>query len=206
MKIIEKVTDLDEGMKYLSKVEPAFAEAYQKTGELPLRRRPEGFATLLDAIVSQQLSVASANAIKTKLKAIDGYEPARIAKLTDDELRGAGLSRQKIRYARALAEADLPYTGFCSMSDAEVSEKLIAVIGIGQWTADIYLMFALGRADAFATGDLALQESARILLNLESRPTPKEFATLSEPWRPWRSVAARLLWSYYHIARKREGI
>ncbi len=204
--VITCSADLKRGMSYLAKVEPRFARAYGETGPLPLRLHPEGFATLLDAIISQQLSVASAKSIKEKMKSIGAYDATRLMTLSDDDLRAAGMSRPKVRYARALAEADLPYARFREMSDDEVSNALTAVLGIGQWSADIYLKFALGRADAFATGDLALQESARIIFDLETRPGAKELEALAENWRPWRSVAARLLWSYYHIAKKREGI
>ncbi|MDF1737964.1 MAG: hypothetical protein P1U86_02300 [Verrucomicrobiales bacterium] len=204
--IITCAADLEEGMKHLAKVEPRFAKAYEETGPLPLRLHPEGFATVLDAIISQQLSVASASSIKEKMKAIGAYDAKQLLALSDDDLRAAGMSRPKVRYARALAEADLPYEQFRDMSDVEVTRTLTGVLGIGQWSADIYLKFALGRADAFATGDLALQESARIILDLETRPNAKELGALAENWRPWRSVAARLLWSYYHIAKKREGI
>ncbi len=204
--IIKNEADLERGMKHLASVEPRFAKTYEETGPLPLRLRAEGFATVLDAIISQQLSVASASAIKERMKAIGAYEAELLITLSDDDLRTAGMSRQKVRYARALAEADLPYAQFRTMSDDEVTSALTAVLGIGQWTADIYLKFALGRADAFATGDLALQESARIVLDLETRPTAKELEALAENWRPWRSVAARLLWDYYQIAKEREGI
>lgn len=204
--IIRNKTDLDRGMRYLAKVEPRFAAARKETGPLPLRLRPEGFATVLDAIISQQLSVASANSIKERMKTVGAYEAVKLMSLSDDDLRAAGMSRQKVRYARALADADLPYAKFRKMSDDEVNRALTAVLGVGQWTADIYLKFALGRADAFATGDLALQESARILLDLKTRPTAKELESLAESWRPWRSVAARLLWGYYSIAKEREGI
>jgi DNA-3-methyladenine glycosylase II len=206
MTTIKNTADLERGMIHLAQVEPQFASAYEETGPLPLRLRPEGFATLLDAIISQQLSVASASSIKKKMKSIAAFEPENLGTLSDEDLRAAGMSAQKTRYARALAEANLPYEQFRRMSDAEVISALTAVLGIGQWTADIYLKFALGRADAFACGDLALQESAKILLGLEKRPTAKALETLAEKWRPWRSVAARLLWSYYHIAKEREGI
>lgn len=204
--IITTEADLERGMDHLATVEPRFAAAREETGPLPLRHHPEGFSTLLDAIIGQQLSVASASAIKERMRAIGAYEAPKLLSLSDDELRTAGMSRQKVKYARALAGADLPYAQFRKMSDEEVTRALTAVLGIGQWTADIYLKFALRRADAFATGDLALQESARIVLELPKRPTAKELAMLAENWRPWRAVAARLLWSYYRIAKKREGV
>ncbi len=204
--IIKNEADLERGMEHLSKVEPRFSAVRKETGPLPMLSRPEGFGTVLDAIIGQQLSVASASAIRERMRDIGAYEPIQLMSLSDDELRSAGMSRQKVRYARALAEADLPYVQFRQMSDAEVTRALTAVLGVGQWTADIYLKFALARADAFATGDLALQESARLILDLPARPTAKELASLAENWRPWRSVAARLLWSYYSLAKERDGI
>ena len=182
--IIKTKADLDRGMRYLARVEPRFASARKETGPLPLRLRPEGFATVLDAIISQQLSVASANSIKVRMKTVGAYDSATLMELSEDELRSAGMSRQKVRYARALAEANLPYHQFQKMSDQEVTRALTAVVGIGQWTADIYLKFALGRADAFATGDLALQESARILLEHKARPTAKELESLAKTGAP----------------------
>lgn len=203
---IETENDLETGMKFLVKAEPGFKAIYLQTGPLPLRLRDEGFAALLSAIISQQLSVASATAIKGRLKDIGGFEPETLLKLKDNELRTVGMSAQKTRYARALAEADLPYKAFRKYDNEEVIASLTAVTGIGRWTADIYLMFSLGRADAFASGDLALQESAKVVFDLPDRPTAKQLETMSQKWSPWRSVAARLLWSYYQVVKDREGI
>ena len=117
-----------------------------------------------------------------------------------------GLSRQKVRYARALAEARINFKSLRTKSTAEVVEKLTQVPGIGVWTAEIYAMFSLGRADVFAAGDLALQESGRLLFELNERPTEKEIRRMAENWSPWRAVAARLLWAYYGYIKKREGV
>lgn len=173
---------------------------------MPLRRRQDGFAALLDAIVSQQVSVAAADAIWNRLKAAGLTTPARLLAAPDEELRGCGLSRQKIRYARALAEARLPYGALRAAPTDDVIAELVAVPGIGRWTAEIYAMFSLGRADVFAPGDLALQESARLLFGLDNRPTERQLREMAAPWSPWRSVAARLLWAYYRVAKTREGI
>ena len=124
----------------------------------------------------------------------------------DDELRAVGLSRQKVRYARALAEARINFKSLRTKSTIEVVEKLTQVPGIGVWTAEIYAMFSLGRADVFAAGDLALQESGRLLFELNERPTEKEIRRMAENWSPWRAVAARLLWAYYGCIKKREGV
>ena len=124
----------------------------------------------------------------------------------DEELRAVGLSRQKVRYARALAEANINFKSLRSVSTSEVVKKLTQVPGIGVWTAEIYAMFSLGRADVFAAGDLALQESGRILFELKERPTERQIRLMAESWSPWRAVAARLLWAYYAYTKKREGV
>ena len=171
-----------------------------------MRLRKDGFAALLDAIVSQQVSVAAADAIWRKLKAARLTGPRKILTASDEELRAAGLSRQKARYARALAQARIDYNSLRHIATADVIETLTEVPGIGRWTAEIYAMFSLGRADVFAPGDLALQESARILFERDTRPTEKELRAMSEDWSPWRAVAARLLWAYYRVAKDREGV
>jgi DNA-3-methyladenine glycosylase II len=129
-----------------------------------------------------------------------------ILSASDDDLRACGLSRQKARYARALAEADLDYGALRHLPTETVVTTLVAVPGIGRWTAEIYAMFSLGRADVFAPADLALQEAARILFELEARPTERALREMAADWSPWRSVAARLLWAYYRVAKQREGL
>ncbi len=195
-----------EGALWLAEAEPRFAQALALTGPLPLRRRKDGFEALLSAIVSQQVSVAAGDAIWRRLKAAGLTGPRRIARATDEELRACGLSRQKVRYARALSEARLPYRTLREAPSEDVVAALVGVPGIGRWTAEIYVMFALGRADVFAPADLALQESARLLFDLEARPGEKELRVMAAAWSPWRGVAARLLWSYYRVAKDREGI
>ncbi|MEL6219064.1 MAG: DNA-3-methyladenine glycosylase [Pseudomonadota bacterium] len=205
-RLIESNADVEEGCDWLAALDPRFAEARTLAGPLPLRRSPAGFATLLKAICSQQLSVASAAAVWRRLEAAGAACPKTIHSLDDETLRGCGLSRPKLRYARALAEADLDYSALATMPEEDAIATLTAVKGIGAWTAEIYLMFAIGRADVFAPGDLALQEAARILFNLETRPTEKALRQQAEGWSPWRAVAARLLWAYYRQAKSREGV
>lgn len=195
-----------EGAEWLARTEPRFAHALEQTGDLPLRCRPDGFAQLLSAIVSQQVSVASARAIWAKLEEAGAVTPGAVLRLDQDALRDLGLSRQKARYACALAEAGIDYDALRHASNDEVIKTLTAVTGIGVWTAEIYAMFSLGRADVFAPGDLALQESARVLFDLPERPKEKPLRQMAEAWSPWRSVAARALWAYYHVAKDREGI
>ena len=195
-----------EGAAWLALRSPQFAQALDAVGTLPLRRRDGGFAALFDAIVSQQVSVASAKAIWARLAAAGLTEAAGVMAATDDELRACGLSRQKIRYGRALAQAGIAFDQLPMLPDDEVIAILVAVPGIGRWTAEIYAMFSLGRADVFAPGDLALQEAARVLFGLDARPTERQFRLMAEDWSPWRAVAARLLWAYYHVVKSREGI
>jgi len=194
-----------EGAAWLAAQEPRFAQALVLTGPLPLRRRPDGFAALLDAIISQQVSVASASAVWRRLEGAGLTEAAALAAAPDDALRACGLSRQKMRYSRALAQAGLDYAALRDAPDAEVIATLVALPGIGRWTAEIYAMFSLGRADVFAPGDLALQEGVRRLFDLSERPPEKALRQMAEAWSPWRGVAARLLWAYYQHATQREG-
>lgn len=205
-RIIETPECVAEGAAHLARVEPRFAHALNLTGPLPLRRRRDGFAALLDAIVSQQVSVAAADAIWGRMKAAGLTGPRKIMWASDDDLRACGLSRQKIRYARALASARIDYAALRHAPDEEVIATLVEVPGIGRWTAEIYAMFSLGRADVFAPGDLALQESARILFDLPDRPSERTLREMAQGWSPWRGVAARALWAYYRVAKEREGI
>jgi len=194
-----------EGAAFLAALDPRFGDALQQSGPLPLRLKPDGFGSLLDAIVSQQVSVAAASAIWNRLENAQLTTPTAIAAATDDQLRACGLSRPKQRYARALADARLDYAGLRDTSSEQVIETLVALPGIGPWTAEIYAMFSLGRADVFAPGDLALQEAARQLFDLPDRPSEKQLREMSAAWQPWRSVAARLLWAYYRVIKQREG-
>ena len=205
-RIIETPACVAEGATFLAEVEPRFARALELTGPLPLRLRKDGYAALLDAIVSQQVSVAAADAIWGRLKAAGLTGPRKIMWASDDALRACGMSRQKIRYARELAASGIRFPTLRAAPTDEVIETLIEVPGIGRWTAEIYAMFSLGRADVFAPGDLALQEAARIIFEMEERPTEKALRDQSEAWSPWRGVAARLLWAYYRVAKEREGI
>ncbi len=205
-RIIETPECVIEGADWLREACPRMAFAMDQTGPLPLRRRPDGFEQLLSAIVSQQVSVASANAIWKRMKEARLTGPRKIMWATDNDLRAAGLSRQKMRYARAMAEARIDFKALRIAADDEVIAVLTEVSGIGVWTAEIYAMFSLGRADVFAHGDLALQEAARVLYNLPDRPKEKEMRAIAEAWSPWRSVAARVLWAYYRVAKDREGI
>ena len=205
-RIITAPACVSEGAQWLAASDLRFAKALEVTGTLPLRRRPDGFAQLLSAIVSQQVSVAAASAIWGRLRDARLTGPRKIQGASDEALRAAGLSRQKIRYARALSEARINYAALRDAPSDAVIATLTEVPGIGVWTAEIYAMFSLGRADVFAPGDLALQEAARILFELPERPSERALRQMAEDWSPWRAVAARLLWAYYKIAKQREGI
>ncbi len=205
-RIIETGADVAEGAAWLAAQDRRFAAALEQTGPLPLRRRPEGFAQLFWVIVGQQVSTASAAAIWKRIEAAGFSDQEAVASAQPDRLRALGLSRQKAGYALALARAGIDYDALRDLPDEAVVARLIEVPGVGRWTAEIYAMFSLGRADVFASGDLALQEATRILFERPARPRAAEMHRLAARWSPWRGVAARLLWAYYRVATKREGI
>ncbi len=204
--ILTSETQIAEAAAELAAREAVFAQALQTLGSLPLRRVDDGFLALRDSIVGQQVSVASARAIRTRLDTAGFALQDAVAAANDEALRACGLSRQKIRYLSALAQARLDYAALREMPNEAVIATLVELPGIGRWTAEMYLMFALGRADVFAPDDLALAEAARMLFDLPDRPRPKPFAAMAELWAPWRAVAARLLWAYYAQTKRREGV
>jgi DNA-3-methyladenine glycosylase II len=205
-RIIETGACVAEGAAWLAARHPEFALILNEAGPLPLRRRSDGFAALLDAIIGQQVSTASADAIWAKLEAagLTGEDAIRAA--SEDDLRACGFSRQKIRYGKALAEARLDYAALRDLPNEDLIETLTALPGIGRWTAEVYAIISLGRADVFAPGDLALREAARLLFNLPERPSEGELRRMAEGWSPWRAIAARALWAYYRVAKSREGM
>ena len=205
-RILQSDSCMAEGAAWLAAAEPRFATALEHTGVPPLRRRDDGFAALLSAIVSQQVSVAAARAIWARMEAAELVTPGAVAAADEAALRAAGLSRQKIRYARALSEAGIDFDALRRMPDADVVDRLVVVPGIGRWTAEIYAMFSLGRADVFAPADLALQEAARALFDLPARPREAALRQMAEAWSPWRTVAAGTLWAYYRVIKEREGV
>ncbi|MFC2969825.1 DNA-3-methyladenine glycosylase family protein [Acidimangrovimonas pyrenivorans] len=205
-RIIETEACIAEGTAWLAAREPRFATVLEVVEAVPLRRRPDGFGALVWAIVGQQVSTASAAAILGRLEAAGLTEGAALAAVSEEELRACGLSRPKMRYLRALAAAELDFPALRAMPDAAVIAELVALPGIGRWTAEVYAMLSLGRADVFAPGDLALQEAARALFGLAARPSERELRAMAEAWSPWRGVAARMLWAYYRHLKAREGI
>ncbi len=201
---------LTRGLDALSAAHPDFAALRQELGDPPLRSRPPGFATLLDAILGQQVSTASANAIKAKLQAaICPATPQSVLSAGPEVLRAAGFSRQKISYALDLADAivegRLDLDGMKDLEDEAAIEALIAIKGIGRWTAEIYLLFALHRPDVWPAADLALAVAVQRLHNLEERPVGRRAYEVVEHWRPWRGAAAHLMWKAYHHYSRRVG-
>lgn len=205
-RIIRTQADVDEGAVWLAARDPALARAVALCGPLPLRRTEDGFQHLLSKIVSQQVSTAAAAAIWSRIEAAGYLTEDAVRAAHEDDLRAVGLSRQKAAYAKALAAARIDYAALRHEPDDEMVRRLTAVRGIGVWTAEIYGMFALGRADLFAPGDLALQLAAQSIFGLPERPRETALRRMSVDWSPWRSVAARLFFTYYRLDKGREGI
>jgi len=171
-------------------------------GQPPLWVREPGFPSLIYIILEQQVSLASARALYQRLQeAVKPFTPARFLKLTEVEMRRLGFSRQKAHYTRLLAEAiqrkQFALHKLHELEDELAREQLTALKGIGNWTADIYLLSALRRPDIWPTGDLALATAVQEVKRLRKRPSPEKLEIMSTPWRPWRAVAARLFWHAY---------
>ena len=193
---------LAAGLDALTAADPALAAAVNEAGPPAFELRPEGFETLVRAIVAQQVSAASARAIFSRLReAVQPLTPTRFLAAGPDAIRACGFSRPKIGYATALAEhildGRLPLDDLPTMDDAAVIGALTAVPGIGVWSAEVYMIFAMGRPDVWPAGDLALQTAQQRIRGLEQRPKPKTSRELAAVWAPWRSAAAVTLWHYY---------
>lgn len=182
---------------------PALARAHADAPPLSWRVRPGGFTGLVWMIVGQQVSTASAAAIWSRLEAgLGEVTPATVRACGVDELRALGLSLPKARYVAALADVELDWPKLSTMPQAEALAVLVALKGVGRWTAEVYLMFCDARADVFPAGDIALQEALRWAHGLEVRPTPDEVDVLTDAWAPHRSVAAHLLWAWYGAVKR----
>jgi DNA-3-methyladenine glycosylase II len=208
---IDTEADIEAGLNALLAADPRLEPVAAKAGRLPLRRRPGGFGGLANIVVSQQLSTASANAIWGRLAAAyDPFTPQALIRARATRLAGIGLSAPKIRalkeIAKAIASGRLDCDALPDLPAEAAHAALCGVHGIGPWTADIYLLFCLGHPDAWPAGDLALQEAARLAFVLPVRPSAKETVILADPWRPWRGVAARLLWAYYRAVKQRDPV
>lgn len=202
MMLLDTDDDLARAMTALAGSDPDMARAIDAAGPPPLRRRPAGFPTLLQIIMGQQLSIASARAIWGRLAAaVDPMGPEGILALDDDAARAIGLSRQKTVYARelaaAIADGRLDLEALASLDDQAAIEAMIQVKGVGRWTAEIYLIFCLRRADVWPVDDLAVATAAQRLKRLPTRPGRAEMRAIAEPWRPWRSAAALFMWHFY---------
>ena len=206
---IDTDADLAVGLAALTAADPRLAHLAEIAGPLPLRRRPGGFAGLAAIVVSQQLSTASAAAIWRRLSAaFDPFHHDAVRRARTVKLKRVGLSAPKIRTLKAIAQAvhagAIDFAALDAMTADAAHAMLTATHGIGPWTADIYLLVCVGHADAWPAGDLALQEAARIAFALAARPPARDMIALAEPWRPWRGVAARLLWTYYRTIKGRD--
>ena len=201
MKLLEEAT-LAEGVAVLSKRDLDLAGIVQRFGPPPLWARKPGFATLLQIILEQQVSLASARAAYGRLEGvIPAITPEHFLGLDDVTLREVGFSRQKAGYGRTLASAlideTLDLAGLARLPDEAARNTLVGLRGVGLWTADTYLLMALGRPDVWPAGDIALQAAVREVKQLAHRPSHDEMVELAEGWRPWRAVAARILWVHY---------
>ena len=202
--MVQTAKSLNAALDALAGIEPAFAVALDRAGYPEPRVRDRGYATLLRTIIGQQVSVAAAQSIWNKLEAQIGAltDPATVAAASDEQLRAAGLSRQKVSYARSLAEEVT--SGRLDFSqlpedDEEAIAQLVKIKGIGRWSAEIYLLFAEGRPDIWPAGDLAVQIEIGRILGHEERPPEKLMRDLAERWRPHRGAAAILAWHHYKV-------
>ena len=196
------VAGLEAALAELGEIDPVMGELWAQVGTPDPRWRPPGFESLLRAIVSQQLSVSAAGAIWSRLLVLCcEVTPAAVLAHDDVALRGVGLSRAKVSFARALAAAvddgSLDFDALAALDDAAVVEALVAIKGIGVWTAEVYMLFSMVRPDVLPAGDLALLKAAHHCLELPARPAIDEFREIGQRWRPLRSAAARLLWHSY---------
>lgn len=201
---------LREGLDALAAVDRDVEAALAAHGYPALRRRPQGFPALLRIIVGQQVSVQAAATIWERFAAaVDAEDPDSVLAADEATLRGAGLSRQKAAYVRALAEdvasGRVALRRIPRMNDEEAIAELVKIKGIGRWSAEIYLLFALGRRDVWPADDLAVMVAMQRLKGLEDRPDRKTMDALAEPWRPWRGAGAHFLWHYYRASDPRNA-
>jgi DNA-3-methyladenine glycosylase II len=193
---------LARGVRALSKVDEDLSRVVSAHGTPPMWGREPGFPALVLTILEQKISLDSARAVFDRLLALaPRLTPESVLALDDSALRLAGFSRQKLLYcklaARSIVEGHLDLDALERAEDDAARAALVSLKGVGPWTAEVYLLRCLGRPDAWPSGDLALQIAAQQVKRLGSRPTPPQLDALAESWRPWRAVAARILWSHY---------
>jgi len=191
-----------EGISFLARIDTDLAKVIFDLGNPPMWSRQPGFPTMLHIILEQQVSLASARAAFTKLKeSVNRLTPERFLEFTDGELRKIGFSRQKTAYCRELSKAilkgELDMGELSRLDDSSARIKMMKIKGIGPWTADIYLLMVLLRPDIWPSGDIALAKATQKIKNLSSKPTPEMLYEIALQWKPWRAVAARVLWHYY---------
>ena len=208
---LETEADLAAGLKELVARDARIADLLAIGGPPPPRRRAGGFSGLTSIVCGQQLSTASASAIWRRLTArFDPLDHHAVLSARTPSLKRAGLSAPKIKtfrnIARAVRDGSIDLDALGSMPADEAHAALVTISGIGPWTADIYLLFCIGHADAFPAGDLALQEAARMAFRKRKRPNAKQLEKIAEAWRPYRGVAACVLWSYYRAVKKRDPV
>ena len=194
---------LQRALAHLGKADRDFARAIKEVGPPPPRRRPATFIGLLHVIVAQQVSTHAAKAISARLdSALEASTPQAFLELTDADLRTVGFSRQKVIYGRDLAAAftdgRISIPKLRRQSDEDVIAAITSVKGLGVWSAEVFLLFSLRRPDVLPAHDLGLIIAAQRMKRLNERPSPKQLREIAEPWRPYRSYAARMLWHYYH--------
>src|SRR6266850_753978 len=193
---------LAQGARALARVDPDLARVIGRHGPPPLWGREPGFATLVQIVLEQQVSLASGRAAFARLERVAGkVTPARVAATTERRIRAAGITRQKAGYVRGLARSivsgELDVDAIALLDDDAAHAELVKLKGIGPWSADIYLLMALGRRDVWPRHDLALASAMREVKRLRSLPSPERQLEIAESWRPWRAVAARLMWHHY---------
>lgn len=203
---IRTARDLEQGLALLLRRDRRLAPIARRAGPLPMRRRRPGFEALAAIVVSQQISRAAADTIFARLKtAVVPFTPERLAAAEEAALAAAGLSAPKRRHLRTIAgrigAGTLDLGRLARLDDDAARAAMMETPGIGRWTADVYLMFSLGRADIWPAGDLALQTAVGEALALRARPDARRLDAIAEPWRPWRAVAARLFWAHYRVLR-----
>lgn len=211
MKRILSADDIDEGLEALCRADPRLIAVRAFAGQVPLRLTPPGFASLVQIIVGQQVSRASAEAIFGRLARLaDPLAPQALLEGGEALYRAAGLSRPKMRtldaLSRAVLEGRLDVDALATADAAEAIAGLTAISGIGPWTAECYLLFAAGHPDVFPARDVALQSAVGHGLGLDARPGEKALAALAESWSPWRGVASRLFWAYYARMKGKEAV
>lgn len=206
MRLIQDADDIAEALTALLAADPRLAPVLAVAGQVPLRRRPGGFAGLARIITAQQISDAAADAIWARLTAaIEPLTPVALISAGEETLKAAGLSRPKIRTLAGIAEACCDGFDPERLAELPPDEAIAAMVtlhGVGRWTAEIYLLFCCGHPDIFPAGDLALQNAVAMAFGRDERPKEAELRAIAEVWSPWRAVAARLLWAYYRARRR----